>query len=382
MIDDRLCNRWLLTTNHPILKAMMTSILLRTTSRQLNKPQICSCLAGRVSSTKRTQVHKSQNQTLLQRVSYFSAVPSHPSTTTSCAIENTPLDSPKGATLLQGLDIHIVHSEDDGHPLAVYTMRNNDNNESLDYDNSVSKQRRTPVLLLHGRTWSSLPVYHLTGQQLNNSSSSSTGGTEENRSLIQALYNHNIQPYSMDFRGFGGTPKDTSGFVEPLKCVSDVVSVLNWIHEKHCNEDIDETEEKSSTKPALLGWSHGALIAQITAQRHSNSLSKLILYGSIYNPSVKYAIPPTLSESPQHSGYTDHEDFPLHELASQNEFEGAMEDFTNVSNEARIFPPISAKLFAEAALVCDPTKAAWWNLHQLNECKPSLVNVPTMVVSF
>ena len=351
---------------------MMTSILLRTTSRHLNKRQICSCLAGRTSPTKRTQdVHKSQ--TLLQRVSYFSAIPSHPSNT-SCAIENTPLDSPKGATLLQGLDIHTVYSEEDGHPLAVYTMRNNDNNESLD------DRRRTPVLLLHGRTWSSLPVYHLTGQHLNDNSSNSGSGIEENRSLIQALYNHNIQPYSMDFRGFGGTPKDTSGFVEPLKCVSDVVSVLNWIHEKH-SSDTDETDEKSSTKPNLLGWSHGALIAQITAQRHSNSLSKLILYGSIYNPSVKYAIPPTLSESPQHSGYTDHEDFPLHELASQNEFDGAMEDFTNVSNEARIFPPISAKLFAETALISDPTKAAWWNLHQLNECKPSLVNVPTMVVS-
>jgi len=354
---------------------MMTSILLRSTSRRLDKRQICSCLSSRVSSpTKRTQdVHKSQN--LLQRVN-FSAIPSHPSTT-SCAIDNTPLDSPKGATLLQGLDIHTVHSEEDGHPLAVYTMRNNDNDESL------NDKRRTPVLLLHGRTWSSLPVYHLTGQQLNDSNGSSS--IEENRSLIQALHNHNIQPYSMDFRGFGGTPKDTSGFVEPLKCVSDVVSVLNWIHEKHSSdiEDTNESETKErSIKPALLGWSHGALIAQITAQRHSNSLSKLILYGSIYNPSVKYAIPPTLSESPQHSGYTDHEDFPLHELASQNEFDGAMEDFTNVSNEARIFPPISAKLFAEAALVCDPTKAAWWNLHQLNECKPSLVNVPTMVVSF
>jgi len=349
-------------------------MLLRSTSRHLNKRQICSCLAGRVSPTKRQDVHKSQN---LLQISYFSAIPSHPSNT-SCAIDNTPLDSPKGATLLQGLDIHTVHSEEDGHPLAVYTMRNDD--ESLD-DGSKSK-RRTPVLLLHGRTWSSLPVYHLTGQQLNNNSSGSSVGIEENRSLIQALYNHNIQPYSMDFRGFGGTPKDTSGFVEPLKCVADVVSVLNWIHEKHSNEDIDkgiETDYEKS-KPSLLGWSHGALIAQITAQRHSTSLSKLILYGSIYNPSVKYAIPP-ISESPQHSGYTDHEDFPLHELASQNEFDGAMEDFTNVSNEARIFPPISAKLFAEAALVCDPTKAAWWNLHQLNECKPSLVNVPTMVVS-
>ena len=99
-------------------------------------------------------------------------------------------------------------------------------------------------------------------------------------------------------------------------------------------------------------------------------------YGSIFNPNVKYAIPPT---SNPHSGHTDHEDFPLHAMIAQNEFDGAMEDFT--SYEARIFPPISAKLFAETALVSDPIKVQWWNLHQLNECRPSLVKVPTMVVS-
>lgn len=99
-------------------------------------------------------------------------------------------------------------------------------------------------------------------------------------------------------------------------------------------------------------------------------------YGSIFNPNVKYAIPPT---SNPHSGHTDHEDFPLHDMIAQNEFDGAMEDFT--SYEARIFPPISAKLFAETALVSDPIKVQWWNLHQLNECRPSLVKVPTMVVS-
>lgn len=93
---------------------------------------------------------------------------------------------------------------------------------------------------------------------------------------------------------------------------------------------------------------------------------------------MKYSIP--LPGNP-HTGYTDHEDFPVHEMAARNEYDGAMEDFTSMSNEARIFPPVSAKLFAEAALVSDPIKVQWWNLHQLNECHPSLVNVPTMVVS-
>jgi len=269
-------------------------------------------------------------------------------------------------TRLQGLDTHAVPAEDDGHPLAVYTIEEND----TDNDNiEQQKQQRTPVLLLHGRTWSSVPVYHLTGN--NDTTETSEGG--ENRSLIQAIYNSkHIQPYAMDFRGFGGTPKDESGFVEPLRCVSDVVSVLKWIHKKHNNEG------SGDNKPALLGWSHGALIAQITAQRHSEALSKLILYGSMYNPNMKYPIPP---HGNLHTGHTDHEDFPLREMAARNEYDGAMEDFTNVSNEARIFPPLSAKLFAEAALASDPIKVKWWNLHQLNECHPSLVKVPTMVIA-
>eukprot|EP00579_Thalassiosira_antarctica_P006727 CAMPEP_0201884460 /NCGR_PEP_ID=MMETSP0902-20130614/17256_1 /ASSEMBLY_ACC=CAM_ASM_000551 /TAXON_ID=420261 /ORGANISM="Thalassiosira antarctica, Strain CCMP982" /LENGTH=445 /DNA_ID=CAMNT_0048413435 /DNA_START=103 /DNA_END=1440 /DNA_ORIENTATION=+ len=310
----------------------------------------------------RQSCYQKQNYLNRSPQRFFSAVSSSTSTARS-SIENTPLDGP-GAALLEGLDIHTV-TADDGHPLAVYTIE-----ENSDTDDIEQQKQRIPVLLLHGRTWSSVTVYHLVGDS--NSNDASSEG-EENRSLLQALYNtHNIQPYAMDFRGFGGTPKDESGFVEPLRCVSDVVSVLNWIHEKHGKVG------SGDSRPALLGWSHGALIAQITAQRHADALSKLILYGSIYNPNVKYATPPP--DDP-HKGHTDHDDFPLHEMAARNEYDGAMEDFTSVSNEARLFPPVSAKLFAEAALVSDPIKVQWWNLHQLNECHPALVKVPTMVIA-
>ena len=60
-------------------------------------------------------------------------------------------------------------------------------------------------------------------------------------------------------------------------------------------------------------------------------------------------------------------------MASQNEYGNATEDFTH--------DDIVCNRFAEAALICDPKKVQWWNLHQLNECHPSLVKVPTMVVS-
>jgi pimeloyl-ACP methyl ester carboxylesterase len=170
------------------------------------------------------------------------------------------------SSLLKGLDVNTVPAEDDGHPLAVYTIaKGSCSEESM-------QQERTPVLLLHGRTWSSVPVYHLVGGSQNTQADGCSEEQGESRSLIEALFQtQKIQPYAMDFRGFGGTPKDDSGFVEPLRCVKDVVSVLHWIQSNHS----DAAAEVS--KPALLGWSHGALIAQIAAQRHPDTMSKLIL---------------------------------------------------------------------------------------------------------
>jgi len=323
---------------------------------------------------------------------------------------------------LKGLNVHTVHAEDDGHPLAVYTLEDdNDDDDDDETEQPLKQQRpRTPVLLLHGRTWSSTTVYHLTGgvgvdvnvEDVDVDGNKNNDNNSNNRSLLRALRDtHRIQPYAMDFRGFGGTPKDESGFVEPLRCVADVVSVLNWIHEKHhrhggkINDDGDDGDDDSTSssrrpRPALLGWSHGALIAQITAQRHEEALSKLMLYGSTYNPNMRYPIPSpcettnkihnrsnnknktSSSSSSSHNTkqkegllYAElHYDFPLHEMAARNEYGGAMEDFTNTGTAI-------SKLFAEAAMISDPIKVQWWNLHQLNECHPSLVKVPTMVIA-
>lgn len=121
-----------------------------------------------------------------------------------------------------------------------------------------------------------------------------------------------------------------------------------------------------------------------------------VRYGSIYNPHVTNVTPHDMDALHTPRGYTDHDDFPLHEMAARNEYDGAMEDFTSIGStttssgnnksnggdEARIFPPVSARLFAKAALVCDPIKVQWKGLHQLNECQPSLVKVPTLVVSW
>lgn len=189
-----------------------------------------------------------------------------PNRSLSTASVGHDFSSKSYSSLLKGLDVNTIPSEDDGHPLAVYTIAEGNNAEDS------KQQKRTPVLLLHGRTWSSVPVYHLVGGGQNTRADEYAEESGESRSLIEALFRtESIQPYAMDFRGFGGTPKDESGFVEPLRCVKDVISVLNWIQSNHS----DVAAEAS--KPALLGWSHGALIAQIAAQRHPDAMSKLIL---------------------------------------------------------------------------------------------------------
>ncbi|KAL7456673.1 hypothetical protein ACHAWC_008147 [Mediolabrus comicus] len=336
----------------------------------------------------------------------------------SSCIDDSALRDAGYNNLLKGLDVHTVPSEMDDHPLAVYSIQRQQDSSS----SSSNSNARTPVLLLHGRTWSSVPVYHLIGNKENNDNNNNDTDNDEdnNFSLMEALYNTGyIQPYTMDFRGFGGTPKDKDGYVEPLKCVRDVISVLKWIHQNENDTTEAATEEGGpppSSPPALLGWSHGALIAQIVAQRHPEHLSKLILYSSIYNPNIKYSIPPpyedsiekkqrqSSSNSSQSSsarllGHTDHDDFPLHEMTAPNEYDYAMADFTNyfdtfkpastsssssgttTTGQQQYQPPKSAKLFANAALISDPIKAQWWNLHQLNECHPSEVtSTPTMVI--
>jgi hypothetical protein len=44
------------------------------------------------------------------------------------------LHGPRGLALLRGLEVHIVRSEDDGHPLAVYAIDDDGHCKDDDYD--------------------------------------------------------------------------------------------------------------------------------------------------------------------------------------------------------------------------------------------------------
>lgn len=271
----------------------------------------------------------------------------HPVVDKAVSFENTPLGSKEGAALLDGLDVYSVPADGDDHPLAVYGI----DSENPQVNGSAS---RRPILLLHGRTWSSVPVYHLLGGEQQHEAG------EDNRSLMEALLEKGLQPYAMDFRGFGGTAYDATGYVEPHRCVHDAETVLAWISERHGLDDKPGAEH-----PCLFGWSQGALVAQLLAQRNSTMLSKLILYGSIYDPLVRY---------PREPLYTLNT--PNRTMIA-NQYDDAIEDFTVEGTIA----PEPARKFAEVALLSDPIKAVWKHTYQFNNCDPARIHIPTLVVA-
>lgn len=274
-------------------------------------------------------------------------------------IADTPLGTAPGADLLDGLDIYTVPASEDGHPLTVYGINSNYDDSSKD-----GNSNRKPILMLHGRTWSSVPVYHLLGGP--KQAAQKVQG-RESRSLMEALYDVGLQPYAMDFRGFGGTPRDASRWVEPNRCVADVETVLKFVAERHPSGTDESSDDNSDGMPALMGWSQGALVAQLVGQKSPGLMSQLVLYGSIYDPLISYPRVPLYVENPDRRNETD----------VINEYDAAIEDFTVEGS----IPPETARLFAEAALMSDPIKAQWNHLYQFNNCDPARVHVPTLVVA-
>lgn len=256
-------------------------------------------------------------------------------------IAETPLfkDAPH---LLNGLDTYSIQAED-GHPLSIYGIQSNV---------TELECNRKPILLLHGRTWSAVPVYHLLGGK-------NASEKQHSRSLMESMYENGMQPYAMDFRGFGGTPSDETDQVIPSRCVADVECALKWIIDRH---NLD-----GNHLPALLGWSQGALVAQLFVQTRAQLVSKLILYGSIYDPLVRYPRVPLFVNGENVD----------HPVRMKNTFNAAIEDFTVEGS----IPPDAAIEFAEAALKSDPYKAQWKYLCQFNNLDPARVHVPTLVVA-
>jgi pimeloyl-ACP methyl ester carboxylesterase len=206
-----------------------------------------------------------------------------------------------------------------------------------------------PILLLHGRTWSARPVW-----DLQVGSPPRDGASETGASTMDLLAAHGYQSWAPDFRGLGGTERDTPGWTTPNTCQSDVKAVL------------DMMAAEGAEKPPLIGWSQGALVAQMVAQQYPDCISHVVLYASIFDPDVVYPPPQSgtpglLSEDPPHV---------------DNTMEGAMEDWTVPG----IIDDEAAQAFGDTAMQWDARKVSWNGLDQFNACDPTKVTVPTLVI--
>lgn len=210
-----------------------------------------------------------------------------------------------------------------GHPLTVWARR--------------PPSPRACVLLVHGRTWSSRPGFDL-----------QVPGFE--RSVLASLAARGIAAYAVDLRGYGETPRDPSGWTTPEQTATDVLAVAAWIAEQHA----------SLPPVALVGWSRGAAVAMLAAQRSPARVSALVLYGFAHDPDARFV---------DSVG-------PARPAMAPNTPESATSDFVS----ATVTPPAVIAAFREQALGSDPVLADWRREVEFNALDPRQITIPVLVL--
>jgi pimeloyl-ACP methyl ester carboxylesterase len=210
----------------------------------------------------------------------------------------------------------------DRHPIAVW-------------EKSPANPRGT-IVLLHGRTWSSLPDFDLQvpGEEL---------------SLMDGLVAGGFATFAVDLRGYGSTPRDETQWLTPDRAARDMVGVLRWVG------------ERTGDLPALFGWSYGSMVAQLTAQRTGELMSALILFGYPVGPDTDFSgSGPDPDEPPR---------TPTTAAAAASDF---------------LIPgTISQRAIDEYvrhALEADPVRVDWRDQAAWKELSPSEVFVPTLLI--
>src|SRR4051812_14287396 len=140
----------------------------------------------------------------------------------------------------------------DGHPMRVWAR--------------LAARPRGSVLLVHGRTWSSLPNFDLQT-------------SEGSLSILKAFADQGFNAYALDQRGYGETPRDATALLTPKRAAADVNAVLDWI------------ARRDGRKAALVGYSRGSQVAFFTGQTYPDAMSVLVLYGGPGDP-TRCANPP------------------------------------------------------------------------------------------
>ena len=193
------------------------------------------------------------------------------------------------------------------------------------------------ILLVHGRTWSSRPDFDLQVPGLQ-------------RSVLASFVAQGFAAYAMDLRGYGETPRDTTGWLTPLRAATDVGNVAAWVAAQH----------PSLPKPALVGWSRGGAIAAMAAQFSPARVSALVLFGFVFDPDLEF-LDSVSPEKPQ---------------LSKNTEESAASDFVS----PKVTPPAVIQAFIEQAMKADPVLMDLKNDAEFNALKPAKLTTPTLIL--
>ena len=213
----------------------------------------------------------------------------------------------------------------DGHHLAVWQKR--------------GAQPRAAILLLHGRTWSSLPNFDL-----------QVPG--ERRSFMDALADAGFDVFALDMRGYGATPRDRTGWLTPERAIADVTGVLGWMQQR--------APAAQRLPIYLFGLSRGAMIAAMAAQQRPDAIAGVVLLGFGFDPDAQS--PPTPSSARPER------------LA--NTADAAASDF--ITKDA--FTEATVNAFVRAALRADPVLVDWRDDNQFNAFRPAQMQVPALLV--
>ncbi|MEP5568460.1 MAG: alpha/beta fold hydrolase, partial [Halioglobus sp.] len=151
---------------------------------------------------------------------------------------------------------HTVISN--GHPLTLW-------------EKSAARPH-AQILLMHGRTWSSIPDFDLQveGEEL---------------SFMDGLVALGYRVYALDARGYGSTPRDDSGWQTPTKAATDALNTMSWIR------------AKDSAALHVYGWSYGAMVGQLALQQQPDAAKSLILFGYPWRPGA-YTAPNGYPDKP------------------------------------------------------------------------------------
>lgn len=216
---------------------------------------------------------------------------------------------------------------DDGHSLAVWSR--------------VPARPRATILLVHGRTWSSLPNFDL----------QVPGEAADSRSVLAALARAGFAAYALDLRGYGASARDRSGWNTPNRAVADVAQTLAWIAARH----------RPLPPPALLGYSNGARIALLVAQAQPKSLSGLVLYGFPDDVDAAIAAEPQAGGPPPRAPTTA---------------EAAASDFVT----AGAAPAAVREAYVAQALAADPVRSDWRASGQFAFRPEQVTGVPVLLL--